>query len=271
MPCAAPDTVGVWDVARVPEPVRWQRFAQILGEDLKGLPDFKADWMCSGLVAGGWGLQDMGVRHTGSGCDTDERVRQAAINLYGEECVARNFRFGHEGDLLRRTVWMRDGPWKSVQLSGSGPPCQPFALNGCRLGLRDPRAKVFLKVVDRMAEQANHGDLWGCFLENVRGILNRDGTGHRMLDVVLQRIARKLPNYHCEVKELNSKDWLPQHRARLYIVCVRKDLMERAGVTSLTLANPPADVRPPLADCLDLGLPHMPVGALSTRNSPHCF
>ena len=242
------------DIAGVPDPYLWQAFAKVLAEDLVGLPPLHADWPCGGLLAGAWALKDMGVRHTGSGCEFEDYLKVVAENAYGREVANRDFRYGHDGDLTRKTQWMQgwEGNWVHANLTGAGPPCQMSSHMGKGGGLADPRAKVFARVVDRIKLQADLGGnrLWGFFIENVTGIYKKDKTGKCVIDVMMKKI-KKIDGFTIKVFILNTDLILPQHRQRVYIVGIRTFLLERAGVNSIELTMPGPEYKASLKDCLN--------------------
>lgn len=94
-------------------------------------------------------------------------------------------------------------------LSG-GFPCQSFSYSGKRRGFRDTRGTLFFEIA-RFASILQPRIL---FLENVRGLLSHDRGD------TFQEILRTLDGlgYDLEWQVLNSKDYVPQNRERVYIV-----------------------------------------------------
>lgn len=102
-------------------------------------------------------------------------------------------------------------------LAGRGPdvicagiPCQPFSMAGKRRGLEDVRGTLFFDVM-RIAEQIQPSYL---FFENVLGLLSsqRGETFKIMLDTLASM------GYDAEWEVINSKDYVPQNRKRVFII-----------------------------------------------------
>ena len=100
-----------------------------------------------------------------------------------------------------------------------GIPCQPNSLAGNRLGMRDPRAKVYFDFLDKVA-------LWRpkiVLIENVVGMLSSvDADGLR--GGALQHLRRSMMNegYTVVHSVLRAHDYgVPQVRPRLFVVASR--------------------------------------------------
>lgn len=91
-----------------------------------------------------------------------------------------------------------------------GFPCQAFSYSGKRRGFSDTRGTLFFEIA-RFASVLQPRLL---FLENVRGLLTHD-RGH-----TFETILRVLDGlgYDVEWQVLNSKDYVPQSRERVYII-----------------------------------------------------
>ncbi|MDT2661146.1 DNA cytosine methyltransferase [Enterococcus hulanensis] len=91
-----------------------------------------------------------------------------------------------------------------------GFPCQTFSLSGKRRGFGDTRGTLFFEIA-RFASILRPRIL---FLENVRGILNHDqGNTFEAILRVLDGLG-----YDVEWQVLNSKDYLPQNRERVFLI-----------------------------------------------------
>ena len=99
----------------------------------------------------------------------------------------------------------------------AGFPCQPFSRAGHKKGLDDTRGTLFYYIAKILANKKPDAFI----LENVRGLKEHDKG--KTLEIIL-KVLRK--NYFVpEPKILNSKDFgLPQNRARIFIVGIRKGL-----------------------------------------------
>ena len=154
----------------------------------------------------------------------------------------------------------------------AGPPCPPFSSIGVQMGLRDPRAAVFARVLSWIRHLAKRS-LQFYVIENVPGLAHarrseRRGPargascasrkpacgascarrrGKRTRKSALKQVQRRLHGFgfHQEVFYLNTKDFgLPQHRPRIYIIGVRKSCMARP------LLSPRGFPRAPLVSML---------------------
>ena len=70
-----------------------------------------------------------------------------------------------DGDICQADLGSIERP---VDLLISGPPCPPWAGNGCHKGQEDSRADVFLSVMKMVLVLIKSGDLKACVLENVK-------------------------------------------------------------------------------------------------------
>lgn len=105
-----------------------------------------------------------------------------------------------------------------------GFPCQPFSQAGKRLGFQDEgRGDLFFKI----CEIIQHHRPRYIFLENVSNLKGHDnGDTWR----VIKRELEKLEYYVPEPEILSPHQFgIPQHRRRIYIVGIRKDLAEKSG------------------------------------------
>ena len=105
-----------------------------------------------------------------------------------------------------------------------GFPCQPFSQAGKRLGFQDEgRGDLFFKI----CEIIQHHRPRHIFLENVSNLKGHDnGDTWR----VIKRELEKLGYYVPEPEILSPHQFgIPQHRRRIYIVGIRKDLAEKSG------------------------------------------
>ena len=98
----------------------------------------------------------------------------------------------------------------SVDIICGGFPCQAFSIAGKRRGFEDTRGTLFFEIA-RFASILRPRYL---FLENVKGLLNHEGGA------TFETILRALDElgYDVEWQVLNSKDYVPQNRERVFIV-----------------------------------------------------
>ncbi|SEU02518.1 DNA (cytosine-5)-methyltransferase 1 [Enterococcus malodoratus] len=98
----------------------------------------------------------------------------------------------------------------SVDVICGGFPCQAFSVAGKRKGFEDTRGTLFFEIA-RFASILRPKFL---FLENVKGLLNHEGGD------TFETILRALDElgYDVEWQVLNSKDYVPQNRERVFII-----------------------------------------------------
>lgn len=98
----------------------------------------------------------------------------------------------------------------SVDVICGGFPCQAFSIAGKRKGFEDTRGTLFFEIA-RFASILIPRYL---FLENVKGLLNHEGGA------TFETIIRALDElgYDVEWQVLNSKDYVPQNRERVFII-----------------------------------------------------
>lgn len=98
----------------------------------------------------------------------------------------------------------------SVDVICGGFPCQAFSIAGKRKGFEDTRGTLFFEIA-RFASILRPKYL---FLENVKGLLNHEGGA------TFETILRALDElgYDVEWQVLNSKDYVPQNRERVFII-----------------------------------------------------
>lgn len=107
-----------------------------------------------------------------------------------------------------------------IDIICGGFPCQAFSIAGKRRGFEDTRGTLFFEIA-RFASILRPRYL---FLENVKGLLNHEGGA------TFETILRTLDElgYDVEWQVLNSKDYVPQNRERIFIIghlrgeCTRK-------------------------------------------------
>lgn len=102
---------------------------------------------------------------------------------------------------------------KKIDILTGGFPCQAFSVAGYRKGFEDERGNIFfeiLKFVDAMQPKV-------VFLENVKNLASHDEgrTFRRILTELTDR------DYYIKYKILNSREYVPQNRERIYIVAFK--------------------------------------------------
>eukprot|EP00913_Durusdinium_trenchii_P033427 g31295.t1 len=187
---------------------------------------------CAGFEAPYFALRQLGIQNFEQTFVVD--VAPHATKFSRNLQHAKTAWLGQDkGDLLRLDLTVLP----AVNVLIAGPPCPPWSWAGHRKGEKDPRAEVFWRVIDLIAELVRRpgDDALRCFvLENVEGIKFEDHHGRRGIDEVLRR--------------LRTSDYsLPQNRARVYIVGVHKSLEVRGRSFCTPLKHRPC---PKLQDWL---------------------
>lgn len=183
---------------------------------------------CIGLDGLGAGLQEVqwGQVHISYAYDIDESLRAPLAALHGD-AVADGFQLGRpNGDIL--TVDVTD--WERVDLVVSGPPCPPWSAIGLRGSKQDVREVVFQQVTNIVVDQAQKG-CFGFILEMVPGIDQKGSAGEQTyLATWLAQLRVRAPMLRVFCWLLNTADYLPHHRRRLYIVGVNWPLVRGSPV-----------------------------------------
>lgn len=189
---------------------------------------------CAGFEAPYFALRELGVQHFEHvfSIDVGSHAAKFCKNL---NHAKKTWLGQQEGDLM--TLDFTQVP--SVDILVAGPPCQPFSMMGRRDGIRDPRAGVFWRTIDLIAELARRPgeEALRCFiLENVDGVKTPDVHGCRGIDEITRRLRVAAPAFTVRVYDMNSKDYsLPQNRQRVYFVGVHKSMQMRKR----TFCTPP--------------------------------
>ncbi len=163
---------------------------------------------CAGIGGGRIGLENLGMSCVGfSEIDKDAEVTYR--NFFGND--EENF-----GDLMK--INPKDLPDFDFMVGGF--PCQTFSIIGNRCGLScDEKGKIIYGLA-KIIEAKN---IKYFILENVKGLINHDkGNTLKIVLELLDSIGYKI---YYDV--LNSLDFgVPQMRERVYLVGVRKDLVD---------------------------------------------
>jgi len=219
---------------------------------------------CVGANAGFVALKDMG--HRGAVpmhiYDADEACRKPLAQLFGEGPGSPTVHIGPiDGDILRVEPAGLECPDGLV----SGPPCQFCAGNGYHKPWSHPGLLVFKQVLAWIENFATR-QLKFFVLENVRGISRNYQSFQSILDMALERLRRKLPEFEIKVWNLNSKDYtLAQHRDRIYIFGVRQSVLHKVGHRDIPESPAPVMPRCRLSWFLTEGLPNTPLTSLTRK------
>lgn len=99
----------------------------------------------------------------------------------------------------------------------AGFPCQPFSQAGHKLGFEDTRGTLFFNIANIIKAKKPKA----IFLENVRGLFTHDnGKTFQVIKNTIDELG-----YHLYYKVVKASDFnCPQHRPRLYMIGIRKDI-----------------------------------------------
>src|SRR5574344_818156 len=176
------------------------------------------------LFAGIGGFR-MAMQNLGGKCvyssEWDEQAQKTYFANYGE------FPFG---DITKESTksFIPD----EFDVLCAGFPCQAFSLAGKRRGFEETRGTLFFDVAEILRRKQPKA----IFLENVKGLKIHDhGRTFEVIKNTLEEVGYVIANDPQIVNAMNFG--VPQHRERVYIIGVRKDIAERNGITRETIQN----------------------------------
>lgn len=142
-------------------------------------------------------------------------------------------------DVLKRdTSQIQKG---AIDLYGWTAPCQGLSSAGLQMGIDDPRSQLALVSVRFIVEKRPKAFL----SEQVKTLLTF--KKHKELwDLIISNLA---PHYVLAHGLVNSSNYTPQHRERLYLMGVRKDCM-RKNMQGVTFFPPPPMTVQPLSSLI---------------------
>lgn len=149
-------------------------------------------------------------------------VMASDIDKYAKETYLTNFPntpfFGDISELNSNLIIKKKIPNHDILMAGF--PCQPFSRAGHKKGLEDTRGTLFYYIAKILSCKKPDAFI----LENVRGLKEHDKG--KTLEIILKVLRKDYDVPEPEI--LNSKDFgLPQNRARLFIVGIRKNLKRK--------------------------------------------
>lgn len=144
-------------------------------------------------------------------------VFSSEIDKYACETYKTNFGETPDGDIKLEETKAKIPD--NFDILCAGFPCQPFSVQGKRLGVKDPRGTLFFEIAEILRIKRPKAFL----LENVPGLRSIDNgqTFKTMLHILREELGYIVP----EPEILNSADFnVPQRRKRIFIVGFRPDL-----------------------------------------------
>ena len=144
----------------------------------------------------------LGMEANGNVC-----IGSCEIDKYARQTYAKNF--GHEPE-YKDVREINPGELEDFDCLCAGFPCQAFSIAGKRRGFDDTRGTLFFEIM-RIAREKQPSVL---FLENVKGLLSHDkGETFRTIIESMDELG-----YDVEWQVLDSANWVPQHRERIFII-----------------------------------------------------
>lgn len=156
----------------------------------------------SGIGGFRFGMEAAGHKCVGF-CEIDKFARRSYKAIFNTEEEVEMHDITTVSDEFIRGIG-------SVDIICGGFPCQAFSIAGRRKGFEDTRGTLFFEIA-RFASILKPRYL---FLENVKGLLNHEGGD--TFETILETLDEL--GYDCTWQVLNSKEYVPQNRERLYIV-----------------------------------------------------
>ena len=134
-------------------------------------------------------------------------VGACEIDRYARQVYARHF---PDVRLYEDATKINAEQLPDFDILVAGFPCQPFSIAGKRKGFGDTRGTLFFEIARiTSAKRPRH-----LLLENVKGLLSHEsGDTIRKIYKTLDELG-----YDTESHVINTKDFLPQNRERIFIV-----------------------------------------------------
>lgn len=176
------------------------------------------------LFAGIGGFR-MAMQNLGGKCvyssEWDEQAKKTYFTNYGEIPF---------GDITKESnkQFIPD----NFDILCAGFPCQAFSLAGKKRGFAETRGTLFFDVAEILRRKQPKG----IFLENVKGLKIHDhGKTFEVIKNTLAEVGYVIADDPAIVNAMYFG--VPQHRERVYIIGVRRDIADRLGITQKTVAE----------------------------------
>jgi site-specific DNA-cytosine methylase len=183
---------------------------------------------CIGIHGCGHALNFMQVpTHSNNVFDLDERYRECLHQHMldaGMVPVEIILNLGKRlGDLLRRGLQHLELP---VDILVCGPPCPPWAGQGCHNSFKDARAKVFCRIIEWIVFLAHCGGLLCVLVENVIGVTHMHMGMEPPMDKFLRILRTHVPFFSWSVDTLCAVSYMcPQTRVRTFLRGMRTSVV----------------------------------------------
>lgn len=147
-------------------------------------------------------------------CEIDKFARQTYLKNFPKTHMTEDIQYFDTPNKIKEFI-----PDHNLLLAGF--PCQPFSRAGLKKGFNDTRGTLFHFIAEIIKYKKPDFFL----LENVRGLKEHDKG--KTLKIILSVLQKKY--YVPDPQILNAKDFgLPQSRARIYIVGIKKGINKNA-------------------------------------------
>ncbi len=146
-------------------------------------------------------------------CEIDKYAQKTYIKNFPNTYTSQDIEFFNSPKKIKDFI-----PNHNLLLAGF--PCQPFSRAGLKKGFDDTRGTLFHYIAEILKYKKPKLFL----LENVRGLKEHDKG--KTLKIILSVLSKDY--YIPQPQILNSKNFgLPQNRARIFIVGIRKNLKKK--------------------------------------------
>ena len=130
-----------------------------------------------------------------------------------------------------------------VDLLVVGPPCPPWAGQGCHKNLKDERANVFMEMIRWTVYFSTCGGFLMCIVENAKGIMHSYHGMESAADRFLRILHRCVPEFLWGINTRHLEDYrIPQPRMRNFIRASTDAARKRYLRRCLLLASGPCEV-----------------------------
>jgi len=128
--------------------------------------------------------------------------------------ACKTYRLNHDNVLYECDIKdLDEKKVEKVDILTAGFPCQAFSIAGYQKGFKDERGNVYFEIL-RFIDEINPRVI---FLENVKNLKSHDnGNTYKVIKESLE-----YRGYLIKDKVINSVDFIPQNRERIYIVAFR--------------------------------------------------
>jgi len=131
-----------------------------------------------------------------------------------DKFACKTYRLNHNNKLYECDIKELDEKEvEKVDVITAGFPCQAFSIAGYRKGFKDERGNVYFEIL-RFIDEIKPRVI---FLENVKNLKSHDnGNTYKVIKESLE-----YRGYFLKDKVINSADFIPQNRERIYIVAFK--------------------------------------------------